>query len=212
MRVSASERLAASVLTVLLFLACAVWWVRQERVSFATAQREQERLRLLAELPSPDHPAESAPADSVPALVVHVAGAVHAPGVYALPEGSRVTDALAAAGGATGAGVPHALNLAARLVDGERIWVPTRQEVAAGRSGQSSGQRVAFSQADAKIDLNTAGRDGLETLPGIGRVKAEAIIAYREQHGKFTSVDDLLNVSGIGPATLERIRSLVIVR
>ncbi|HSW09609.1 MAG TPA: helix-hairpin-helix domain-containing protein [Bacillota bacterium] len=208
MRVSASERLAASVLTVLLFLACAVWWVRQERVSFATAQREQERQRLLAELPSADRPGETAPVELPPALVVHVAGAVHVPGVYALPDGSRVTDALAAAGGATAAGVPHALNLAARLVDGERIWVPTRQEVAAGRFSQP----VTSGQVDAKIDLNAAGRDRLETLPGIGRVKAEAIIAYREQHGKFTSVDDLLNVSGIGPATLERIRSLVIVR
>jgi competence protein ComEA len=120
-----------------------------------------------------------------------------------------VADALAVAGGATAAGVPHALNLAARLVDGERIWVPTRQEVAAGRGGSSS---PVSGRADEKVDLNAAGRDRLETLPGIGQVKAQAIIAYREQHGRFTSVDELLNVPGIGPATLERLRGLVVVR
>ena len=208
MRVSASERLAASVLTALLFLACALWWLRQERVSLATAHWEQERERILAELPSPERLAEQVPAELPLSLVVHVAGAVHAPGVYELPEGSRVADALTAAGGVTAAGAPHALNLAARLADGERVWVPTRQEVAAGRSGQS----VPSGHGDAKVDLNAAGRDRLETLPGIGPVKAQAIIAYREQHGRFTNVDELLNVPGIGPATLERIRSLIIVR
>ncbi len=208
MRVSASERLAATVLTILLFLACAAWWVRQERVSLATARWEQERERILAELPSSDRPVEPVPVELPPALAVHVAGAVHAPGVYELSEGSRVADALMAAGGATAAGVPHALNLAARLIDGERIWVPTRQELAAGGSGQA----VVSRQGDGKVDLNAAGRERLETLPGIGQVKAQAIIAYREQHGKFTSVDELLNVPGIGPATLARLRDLVIVR
>ncbi|HEX2564023.1 MAG TPA: ComEA family DNA-binding protein [Acidimicrobiales bacterium] len=146
-------------------------------------------------------------------VVVHVAGAVVSPGVRRLPPGSRVTDALDAAGGALpGADLPR-INLAAPLVDGQQVYVPKPGEevpVAAGAglpggAGDAGGGPVP----GAPVDLNTATAEQLDTLPGVGPATASAIIAHREQHGPFTSVDQLLDVRGIGEAKLEQLRDLV---
>jgi competence protein ComEA len=146
-------------------------------------------------------------------VVVHVAGAVVSPGVRRLPPGSRVTDALDAAGGALpGADLPR-INLAALLVDGQQVYVPKPGEelpVAAGAglpggTGAAGGGPVP----GARVDLNTATAEQLDTLPGVGPATASAIIAHREQHGPFTSVDQLLDVRGIGEAKLEQLRDLV---
>lgn len=140
-------------------------------------------------------------------LIVHVAGWVEKPGVYELNEGSRVIDALEAAGGARRGAELAALNLAALLTDGQQVLVPRAAEP--GPTSSSSGT-VAAGVATL-VNVNTATAEELETLPGIGEVLAAAIIQYREEHGPFTSVDQLVDVSGIGEVTLEEIRELVTV-
>ena len=139
-------------------------------------------------------------------LVVHVAGAVVNPGVYTLRVGARVVDALAAAGGAAADAQPDAVNLAAPLVDGARIYVPRRGEPAPATAVVSP---VSSRAPAGPIDLNGATVDLLDTLPGVGPATAAAIVAYRTDHGPFASVDDLAKVHGIGPAKLEAIRSMV---
>ena len=138
-------------------------------------------------------------------LVVHVAGAVHAPGVVALPNGSRVVDALARAGGARTDADLDRLNLAARVLDGQRILVPVMGAPTAPDAGGSAA-------ADAvPIDLNAATVAQLDTLPGIGPTLAGAIVAERERRGGFRSVDELGEVHGIGPARLADLRARVTV-
>lgn len=137
-------------------------------------------------------------------IVVHVAGAVRKPGVFELPLGSRVADALARAGGALGRADLDGLNLAALLVDGQQVLVHVR--------GGSVGAAPAVSAAPigsapgGLIDLNLADQAMLETISGIGPVTAAAILQHRGEIGSFTSIDQLLDVDGIGPATLESIR------
>lgn len=148
----------------------------------------------------------SASASAVP-ILVDVAGWVRRPGVYEFVSGARVIDAIEAAGGARPGAVLQALNLAAPLVDGTQILVPKEGEsppVAAG-SGSVGGVSGGL------VNVNTATAAELETLPGIGEVTAQAIIDYRTQNGPFSTVDELLDVTGIGDVTLENIRELVTV-
>ena len=137
-----------------------------------------------------------------PGLVVDVAGAVQDPGVYRLPEGSRVVDALARAGGPSGDAMLEAINRAARLVDGQQVVVPKR--VAGGAAG--TGLTGAAPEA-GPISLGTATVEQLDTIDGIGPVTAQKIVEYRDQHGGLASVDQLDEVSGIGPATMESLRA-----
>lgn len=139
-------------------------------------------------------------------LLVHVSGAVRSPGLVALPSGSRVVDALAAAGGATSAADQAGVNLAARLVDGQQIVVPKRGAAPAATAG---GNATGGAVASAPISLSTATAPQLETLPRIGPALAARIIAYREGHGAFSSIDELGQVGGIGPKTLAGLRDLV---
>lgn len=156
-------------------------------------------------------------------MVVQASGAVDHPGVYRLAAGARVDDLVRAAGGlATDADVDR-VNLAALVADGERVWVPHRGEaepppVVAGAGGggaasgpASSGGGASPSAAPTIVDLNTATAEQLETLPGVGPATAMAILSYRDEHGPFASVDDLLEVRGIGDAKLEQIRALATV-
>lgn len=144
-------------------------------------------------------------------LVVHVAGAVAAPGVHELAPGSRVVDAVAAAGGLA----PHAdgsrLNLAAPVADGQRVYVPAVGEVPPSEVPASSSGGGAGARAAGPVDLNMADEADLDALPGIGPATAAAIVEHRRQIGRFTSVDQLLDVRGIGEAKLEQLRSLVTV-
>lgn len=139
-------------------------------------------------------------------VVVHVAGAVVNPGVYTLRVGARVVDALAAAGGAAADAQPDAVNLAAPLVDGVRVYVPRQGEPVPATAVVGP---VSSGAPAGPIDLNGATVDLLDTLPGVGPATAAAIVAYRTDHGPFASVDDLAKVRGIGPAKLEAIRSMV---
>jgi competence protein ComEA len=145
-------------------------------------------------------------------LVVHVAGAVVAPGVHELPAGSRVVDAVAAAGGLGPTADGTRINLAAPLTDGERVYVPAVGEVAPPPvAGHGGGAGSGGEAGSGPVDLNTADESALDALPGIGPATAAAIIEHREQIGRFTSVDQLLDVRGIGEAKLEQLRPLVTV-
>jgi competence protein ComEA len=134
-------------------------------------------------------------------VVVDVTGAVARPGVYRLPSGARVTDAVKRAGGATGEALLEAINLAARLADGQQVVVPKKgpggaPPAAAGTAGE-----------EGPISLGTATVEQLDTIDGIGPVTAQDIVEFREQHGGLSSVDQLDQVSGIGPATMESLRA-----
>ena len=133
-------------------------------------------------------------------LYVHVLGAVEKPGLYVLDLDARLVDALAAAGGTTPDADLAAVNLARVLEDGEQVVVP-----AAGAAGGVPGS-AAPPPGDDRIDLNAADQAALETLPRIGPALAERIIAWREENGRFTSVDDLLAVPGIGEKLLAGLR------
>ena len=151
-------------------------------------------------------------------IVVDVVGAVARPGLHELPAGSRVADAVAAAGGLTAEADRMRLNLAEPLGDGSRLWVPAIDEpvgpeVVAVTAGAGSPGRKGASGglAGAPLNVNTAEAAALEELPGIGPALAAAIVEHRRRSGPFATVDELVEVSGIGPAKLEQIRPLATV-
>ena len=150
----------------------------------------------------------SAPASASPSpelvVLVDVAGWVRRPGVYEFTEGARVIDAIDAAGGARSGAVLEALNLAAPLTDGTQILVPREGQEGAAPAPVTGG-------AGGLVNVNSAIATELEELPGIGEVIAQRIIDYRTENGPFATVDELVDVSGIGDAILESIRELVTV-
>jgi competence protein ComEA len=141
-------------------------------------------------------------------LYVHVEGAVLAPGLYVLPTGARVVDAVGAAGGLADDADPAALNLARPVTDGEQLHVPRAGETPPVASGGAAGDTTG-ADLDGVVNLNTADVAALDTLPRIGPAIAQRIIDWREQNGAFTSVDDLLAVPGIGEKMLAGLRDLV---
>jgi competence protein ComEA len=145
-------------------------------------------------------------------LVVHVAGAVRSPGVHQLEPGARVVDAIAAAGGLRSDADGARINLAAPVADGERVYVPVVGEqappVEVGVPGPAGG---GATPSDGPVNLNTADEEVLETLPGVGPATAAAIVQHRQEVGGFASVDELLDVPGIGDAKLAQLRDLVTV-
>ncbi len=157
--------------------------------------------------PGADHAADT--------ITVYAAGAVARPGVYVVPSRARVADVLAAAGGSLPDATIDQLNLAAKVTDAERIYVPRKGEASTpvppdsppGGSPTGGGGPGSV----GPIDLNTADATQLDVLPGVGPTTAKAIVAYRSAHGRFRSVTDLLGVPGIGPAKLDAIRPLVTV-
>lgn len=150
----------------------------------------------------------AAAAPSPAGLVVHITGAVAAPGVYILPDGARVLDVVAAAGGLLETAEPRSVNLARPVVDGEQLVVSQVGEAAPGEP--VAPVDATTGSADGKVNLNTADEAMLDTLPRIGPALAQRIIAWREENGPFTSVDDLLAVSGFGEKMVESLRDLVV--
>lgn len=144
-------------------------------------------------------------------VTLHVAGAVNRPGLVSVPEGSRVADAAAAAGGLGAAADLQRVNLAATVLDGSRVFIPAvgqeiPPEVAVTEDNSAAGGEPS---AEAPLDLNTADAEALEALPGVGPATAAAIVEHREDNGRFATVEALLEVRGIGEAKLEAMRDLV---
>jgi len=159
-------------------------------------------------------PVHLLPPPTVPPIIVHVKGAVVNPGVYSLPPGSRVKDALTAAGGLSPDGEATSLNLADFLQDGQSLSIPQTAPTSASNLNPLPTQVIPNEPGEGpreQIDINTASFEELDSLPGIGQDKANKIIAYRQENGPFPTIEAIQEVSGIGPATYENIKDLICV-
>lgn len=141
-------------------------------------------------------------------IIVHVTGAVPRPGVYALPKGARVQDVISAAGGFLAEADKANINLAALLEDGEKLDIPFIEGASPVLATPEESVVVTTTEL---VNINTASQAELESLPGIGPTTAGKIIEYRDANGPFLSIEDIINVSGIGPGTYERIKDLITV-
>jgi competence protein ComEA len=146
-------------------------------------------------------------------ILVEVSGAVAAPDVYALPQGSRARDAIAAAGGLLPEAEAEEINLAAPLRDGQELEVPFQPTATPEGYVPPTpyGQATATAVVTFPINLNTATLEELMALPGIGPTRAQAILDYRAEHGPFTRIEQVMNVPGIGPGIFEDIKNLIVV-
>jgi competence protein ComEA len=154
---------------------------------------------------APLEPATTTPSRTI---LVHVVGEVRRPGLYRLRDGARIADAVRRAGGASRTADLAALNLAAPLVDGIQVLVPSRVAAPPGEAAGGAGEGANAGVA-TRVSLSSATVDELDELPGVGPVTAQKIIDYRMEHGPFASVDDLDAVPGIGPTRIEQLRDLV---
>lgn len=141
-------------------------------------------------------------------IVVHITGAVPRPGVYALPKGARVQDVISAAGGFLAEAEKTNINLAALVEDGEKLDIPFIEGASPVLATPEEAVVVTTTEL---ININTASQAELESLPGIGPTTAQKIIEYRDANGPFLNTEDIINVSGIGPGTYERIKDLITV-
>ncbi|MGN0342851.1 MAG: helix-hairpin-helix domain-containing protein [Roseburia sp.] len=131
---------------------------------------------------------------------VYICGAVEEPGVYEVPEGTRICDVILAAGGLTEDAAQETVNQAEPVTDGEMIRIPSQQEEL---------MAAEAAEQDPRVDINSATAEELMTLPGIGESKAESIIAYREEHGGFSDIEDLMNISGIKEGVFDKIKDYI---
>jgi competence protein ComEA len=159
------------------------------------------------------------PPTQAPAIV-HVSGAVVEPGLYTLPAGSRLKDAIDAAGGSLPNANLNMINLAALVIDGEQTWIPYQTQENPETQQPNNSLNIPLQENQSLdtlqddpilVNINTATLAELESLPGIGPQKAGEIIAYREEHGPFQRIEEIENVSGIGPATFEKLKDLICV-
>jgi competence protein ComEA len=162
-----------------------------------------------APVPAEATPETPATDDAPSAVRVDVSGAVRSPAVYGLEAGSRVEDAIGAAGGLTDDADLTTVNRAAVLSDGDRVHIPAAGEDPVPPTVTPSPAPAGTDAADAIIDINAADAEALQALDGIGPVTARAIVDYRDGHGPFTSVEGLMDVPGIGQRTLDRVRGRV---
>jgi competence protein ComEA len=154
---------------------------------------------------APIAPARASPAAKARLLVVDVVGAVRRPGLVRLREGARVADAIAHAGGLGRKAERASVNFAAPVSDGQQVLVPERGAAVAAGAGAGSASATA-----GPVSLSSATAEQLDALPGVGPVTAEKIVAYRQQHGAFRSVDELDAIVGIGPSRIADLRGLVV--
>jgi competence protein ComEA len=193
------------------------WHLWQSAVGQSTSEPLTPSLSSGPALPGSPQSPQAEATDASGSVVVHVAGAVQKPGIVSLPQGSRVFQAIEAAGGAASNAELNGLNLAEVLSDGVKIQVPVMGEVQSapsplvGGSG-SSGGTAAPAAKGAKVNINTATLEELGTLPRVGPVTAQGIIDWRKEHGPFASVDELDAVEGIGPKLMESLKDLVTVQ
>lgn len=154
-----------------------------------------------------EHETEHLTGESIGQVCVHVSGYVNAPGVYMLPEGSRVYEAIEQAGDFHPDGDEGFLNLAEILYDGQKIVVLSKEEAATADSSKAT-DSVKDTESRL-VNINTAGKESLMTLPGIGESRAESIIAYREENGGFQTIEDIMKVSGIKEASFNKLKAYI---
>lgn len=202
-------RLAATALAVIAVVSGGTWLLQaspnraEDQLPFANGSTST----IQTSSPAPSVPLPTTAATS--SVVVYVTGAVMAPGVYTLGPAGRVTDAIAAAGGSASEADLGVVNLAAIVHDGERIYVPRVGETVPAVVGDPV--TVDNTVAAGPVNINSATADQLDVLPGVGPTTAVAIVAHRQQHGPFQTVEQLGDVRGIGPAKLDALRGLVTV-
>jgi competence protein ComEA len=164
---------------------------------------------LLVNSPARGKPVQLPPAPTQAPIAVDVSGAVHNPGVYYLEFGSRVEDAVSAAGGFLPEAFTESINMAAPLSDGSKVLVPLQHDPAGATDSGQIIQSGEPAQTNFPININTASKEILMQLPGIGEIKAQAIIDFRNQHGPFTELEQIQDVSGIGTVTFENLKDLI---
>ena len=165
-----------------------------------------QELRLENETAEKDVAEKEIP-DGTETVFVYVCGAVHSPGVYELKSGARIYEAIEMAGGTTADAAQELINQAEVIADGARIYVPDQEEAEEFRSGtEGLGTEVTDGSEKEKININTAGKEELMTLTGIGEAKAQSILDYREEHGKFGSIEDLMLIEGIKEGVFNKIK------
>nr|WP_239541382.1 helix-hairpin-helix domain-containing protein [Pullulanibacillus pueri] len=141
--------------------------------------------------------------------MVDIEGAVNAPGVYELRTGQRIVDAIKKAGGLSAHADKKRVNLAQKVVDEMMIYIPVEGETDVPASAQETTEPAEGEEAATKVNINTADLTKLQDIPGIGASKAAAILEYRKEHGAFKKIEDLVNVSGIGEKSLEKMKAVV---
>lgn len=194
--------LAGILIIGLVLVLVGIWqfWPRANADHIATANQEQKRSDVSAQQ------AASTQVD----IVIDVEGAVNAPGLYTLAADSRVGEAIEAAGGFAANAQPGATNLAQKLSDGEQIFIPTIEETQ-GATNAASIATTPSSKHDGKININTANAEELQELSGVGPALSGRIIDYRESKGRFSSIEDLKEVSGIGETRFENLKDKICV-
>ena len=207
LKLTPKEKKLILLIGVLLALGLVLRFYLPARDAFMARDVNREGVLIQKESSPQGKNEESLPPAEEKVIIVHITGAVANPGVYTLAEGSRVFQAVEKAGGHLEDADLERINLAQPLYDGQPIFVPRLSD--RGSLAPGEGQVPGEDPSLAKVNINTANKAQLETLPGIGSVKAQNIINYREQHGYFKSIEDLINVNGIGAKTLEGMRDFV---
>jgi competence protein ComEA len=201
-QLSVERRRLAAIVLLALVVVLVVW-----RHASSGAPASGAALQVAPLRPRAPVAAAGAPGGPLPEVVVDVVGAVRRPGLYHLRRGARVADAVTRAGGLTRHAERAGVNLAAPLADGEQVVVAARGTPAASVGAAGPG---AAASPVAPVSLSTATTEQLDTLPGVGPVTAQKIVAYRQEHGPFTSVAQLDAIPGIGPARLDELKGLVV--
>ncbi len=206
---------AVIALSLLIVLAAWRWWPNDLGVTVDVGAAKLTSKRPAPVLSAKTRQADAeVSADASETVAVHVDGAVQSPGLYTLPGGARVADAIEAAGGVTDSAETRAVNLADPLTDGTQIVVPTREEYEKGSYPQSQvgGSGSASGQAAGPVDINSADVALLDTLPGVGPSTAQKIVADRAANGPFASVADLARITGIGEKKIASLDGLIVAR
>ena len=199
-------RIAAALLAVCFMILCMSGCTEKNEDDLKTFSFEEQEDLNIEENKEETEENASVAADEV--IYVYVCGAVECPGVYELKTGARVYEAILCAGGLTKEAAQNSVNQAKLLEDGEQIYIPAQEEVdQLGKETDSSDGITS----DGKVNINTATKEELMTLNGIGESRAESILAYREEHGGFSCVEDLMNVEGIKEGIFQKIKDSITV-
>ena len=199
---------ALCLLAAVLGVAGALFWGSADGVTVQRAAPASEEAAAASDAASEAQGASESP---VRTIVVHVDGAVAAPGVYAVAEGARVNDAVAAAGGLRESADTSTVNLASVVSDGAKVHIPTTEELQAPVTSSGDAASAGGAAANGLVNINTATSAELQTLSGVGEATAAAIIEDRESNGPFSSAEDLMRVSGIGEKKFAKIKDRICV-